>query len=444
MIHIDKNSGYFYNDFMLMKVLRSSYLERMIKMEASFHRENRKNLLEAMPDNSAAVLFSGNAPRQSADAYYPFFCSRNFLYLTGVDFAGFILFLQKTKGTAREVLYILPHDLLKERWTGRRPTAKEASAQSGIEDVRYVESFEEDFRRAATGGAFDSLWLDLFNHTPEEEPGEAHRFAHSAAKRYPGLLIRNLLPQLRSQRTIKRPCEIAAMRQAMTVTRAGILAMMKASRPGMYEYEYKAEFDHALTSRGVLTSAFPSIISAGKNNFCIHYYSYTGQAQDGDMILNDVGAWWDNEVNDVSRGWPCNGRFTKEQAALYQCAYNTSEYMFSIIKPGMPMASVDLTARKYCYEQLKAIGKLNSYEEIGKYMWHGGAHHIGYDVHDEVDMTRAVAPGMVFCVDIGIYDEDSGIGFRLEDNCLVTETGCENLSAAIPRKLEDIEDAMAH
>ncbi|MEE0730991.1 MAG: aminopeptidase P N-terminal domain-containing protein, partial [Oscillospiraceae bacterium] len=146
-------------------------------MEASFHRENRKNLLEAMPDNSAAVLFSGNAPRQSADAYYPFFCSRNFLYLTGVDFAGFILFLQKTKGTAREVLYILPHDLLKERWTGRRPTAEEASAQSGIEDVRYVESFEEDFRRAATGGAFDSLWLDLFNHTPEEEPGEAHRFA---------------------------------------------------------------------------------------------------------------------------------------------------------------------------------------------------------------------------------------------------------------------------
>ena len=162
----------------------------------------------------------------------------------------------------------MPHDLLKERWTGRRPTAEEASAQSGIEDVRYVEASRKISAGRLPAGAFDSLWLDLFNHTPEEEPGEAHRFAHSAAKRYPGLLIRNLLPQLRSQRTIKkRPCEIAAMRQAMTVTRAGILAMMKASRPGMYEYEYKAEFDHALTSRGVLTSAFPSIISAGKNNF---------------------------------------------------------------------------------------------------------------------------------------------------------------------------------
>lgn len=412
-------------------------------MEASFYQANRKALLDFLPDNSAAVLFSGHAPRQSADAYYPFFCSRNFLYLTGVDFEGFVLYLQKTAGVTAERLYILPHDAMKERWTGRRPTAEEAAAQSGITEIRYVENFEEDFRRAAVNGEFDTLWLDLFLHTPEEEPGETHRFAHSMARRYPGLQIRSLLSQLRRQRTFKKPCEIAAMRQAMTVTRAGILAMMKASRPGMYEYEYKAEYDHALTSRGVLVPGFPSIISAGKNNFCIHYYSYTGQAQDGDMVLNDVGACWDHEVNDVSRGWPCNGKFTKEQAALYECAYRTSEYMFSIIKPGMPMASVDQTARKYCFEQLKAIGKLQSYDEIGKYMWHGGAHHVGFDVHDDVDMTHPVAPGMVFCVDIGIYDEDSGIGFRLEDNCLVTENGCENLSASIPRKLEDIEAAMA-
>lgn len=413
-------------------------------MEASFYQENRKALLDFLPDHSAAVLFSGNAPRQSADAYYPFFCSRNFLYLTGVDFAGLVLLLRKNGDSVTESLYILPHDAMKERWTGRRPTAEEARRKSGIEDIRYVESFEEDFRRATVNGEVETLWLDLFLHTPDEVPGETHRFAESAAKRYPGVQVRSLLPQLRRQRTFKKPCEIAAMRQAMTVTKAGILAMMKASRPGMYEYEYKAEFDHALTSRGVLTPGFPSIISAGENNFCIHYYGYTGQAKDGDMVLNDVGACWDNEVNDVSHGWPCNGKYTAEQAALYRCAYNTSQYMFSILKPGLPMASVDQTARRYCYEQLKSIGKLSSYDEIGKYMWHGGAHHVGFDVHDEVDMTHPLAPGMVFCVDIGIYDEDSGIGFRLEDNCLITETGCENLSASIPRKLEDIEDAMAN
>ncbi len=76
-------------------------------------------------------------------------------------------------------------------------------------------------------------------------------------------------------------------------------------------------------------------------------------------------------------------------------------------------------------------------------MWHGGAHHVGWDVHDQVDMTMPVSAGMVFCVDVGIYVEEWGIGFRLEDNCLVTEDGCENLSAAIPRSTEEIEAFMA-
>ena len=218
--------------------------------------------------------------------------------------------------------------------------------------------------------------------------------------------------------------------------------MMKASKPGMYEYQYKAEFDYVLAQHGVLMSGFPSIISAGDNNFCIHYYDYRGQAKDGDMILNDVGARWNHEINDVSRGWPCNGRFNEKQKLLYQCAYNTSEHMFQILKPGIPMQEVDKMIREYCYEQLHAAGVCESYEEIGTYMWHGGAHHIGFDVHDVVSRNIETAPGMVFCVDVGIYHEEWGIGFRLEDNCLITEDGCENLSAAIPRTIEEIETIM--
>ena len=75
-------------------------------------------------------------------------------------------------------------------------------------------------------------------------------------------------------------------------------------------------------------------------------------------------------------------------------------------------------------------------------MWHGGAHHIGFDVHDVVKQPDEVAPGMVFCIDVGIYHEEWGIGFRLADNCLVTEDGCENLSRDIPRTTEDIEAVM--
>ena len=131
-----------------------------------------------------------------------------------------------------------------------------------------------------------------------------------------------------------------------------------------------------------------------------------------------------------------------KQRLLYDCAYRTSEHMFEILKPGIPMKDVDLIARKYNYEQLKDIGLCKSYEDIGTYMWHGGAHHIGFDVHDAVAPDLITAPGMVFCVDIGIYCEEWGIGFRVEDNCLITENGCEDLSYMIPKKAEDIEALM--
>ena len=160
------------------------------------------------------------------------------------------------------------------------------------------------------------------------------------------------------------------------------------------------------------------------------------------MILNDVGAQYDNMITDVSRGWPCNGRFSERQRILYQCVLETSNHMFSIIKPGMAMDDVDATIRRYNAQLLKDAGVLADVGEIGKLMWHGGSHHIGYDVHDVVKRPQIVGPNMVFCVDIGVYHEEWGIGFRLEDNCLITENGCENLSAAIPRTIEDIEAVM--
>ena len=160
------------------------------------------------------------------------------------------------------------------------------------------------------------------------------------------------------------------------------------------------------------------------------------------MVLNDVGAQHDHMITDVSRGWPCNGRFTEKQRLLYECALATSDYLFSIIKPGMRMEDVDATIKRYNFERLKDAGVLHSFDEIGKLMWHGGSHHIGYDVHDLVQRPEILAPNMVFCVDVGIYHEDWGIGFRLEDNCLVTETGCENLSREIPRTVYDLEAVM--
>ena len=411
-------------------------------MEKSFHIGNRKALYHDIREPSLIIMFSGKAPRKTADEYYPFFANRNFVYMTGVESPNFIFMAEVEGNYTHETMFILPKDMLTERWTGKRLSPDEVKDKSGIDDIKYIRDFEKIFSKKISSCKYSTLYLDFDKLTKSEPDSEAYELSAEVKKLYPYIDLKNLQPLLRSLRTIKKPCEIEAMKKAQEITRAGIIAMMKASRPGMYEYQYKAVFDYELTRHGVLAPAFPSIISAGANNFCIHYYSYRGQASDGDMILNDVGACYDNECNDVSRGWPCNGKFSEKQKLLYKCAYNTSEHMFSIIKPGMPMADVDLTARKYNYEQLREIGLCKSYDDIGKYMWHGGAHHVGYDTHDLVDASGLIVPNMVFCVDIGIYCEEWGIGFRVEDNCLVTENGCVNLSAGTPKTIEEIENIM--
>ncbi len=420
-------------------------------MDSRFFRGNRQKLYDGMKPHSLLVIFSGEEVRKTNDEFYPFFADRNFVYLTGIEQKESVLFAMKGDHEVHECLYLLPPDPMKERWTGRRLKAIEAEEISGIADVRVTEHFANDFHAVAAGGHYsivpqnyESVYLDLFRVDLSDRDRPAHRFLRQIQENYPYLVMENATRILRQLRLLKQPCEIEAYRKAEQITKDGILAMLHASHPGMYEYQYKAEFDHALAQYGPEGPGFPSIISAGRNNFCIHYYRYTGKAEDGDIVLNDVGAQWEGHIADVSRGWPCNGRYTQRQKVLFDCMLQTSNHMFQIVKPGMRMNDVDRTIRAYNAELLVDAGVMKDVSEIGTYMWHGGAHHIGYDVHDLVERPEFIAPNMMFCIDIGIYHEEWGIGFRLEDNLLVTEDGCENMSSIIPRTTEEIEDEIPH
>lgn len=412
-------------------------------MEPQFYKGNRDAFMEKLEPGSLALFFSGSPVRKTADEDYGYFANRNFVYLTGMEQKDTVLMMEKDASGYRETLFILPPNLIEERWTGSRMKPEEIEAVSMISSFAYKETFEEELKKVLTSGRIQKVYLDIDRMEGQVVVSAADSMEAFLKQEYPSMPIENSLPIMKMLRLIKKPCEIRAMEKAQEITKAGILAMMTHSKPGMYEYQYKAEYDYALAQHGVLEEGFPSIISAGKNNFCIHYYGYRGQAMDGDIVLNDVGVRWDNELTDVSRGWPCNGKYSSRQKLLFECQYKTSEHMFSTLKPGIPMKEVDAEIRRYCFEQLKEAGVCKSFDDIGTYMWHGGAHHVGFDTHDVVSARDAIIqPGMVFCVDIGIYHEEWGIGFRLEDNCLITEDGCRNLSKDIPRTVEDIEAVM--
>lgn len=412
-------------------------------MEPQFYKGNRDAFMEKLEPGSLALFFSGSPVRKTADEDYGYFANRNFVYLTGMEQKDTVLMMEKDASGYRETLFILPPNLIEERWTGSRMKPEEIEAVSMISSFAYKETFEEELKKVLTSGRIQKVYLDIDRMEGQVVVSAADSMEAFLKQEYPSMPIENSLPIMKMLRLIKKPCEIRAMEKAQEITKAGILAMMTHSKPGMYEYQYKAEYDYALAQHGVLEAGFPSIISAGNNNFCIHYYGYRGQAMDGDIVLNDVGVRWDNELTDVSRGWPCNGKYSSRQKLLFECQYKTSEHMFSMLKPGIPMKEVDAEIRRYCFEQLKEAGVCKSFDDIGTYMWHGGAHHVGFDTHDVVSARDAIIqPGMVFCVDIGIYHEEWGIGFRLEDNCLITEDGCRNLSKDIPRTVEDIEAVM--
>ena len=201
-------------------------------MDKSFYIGNRQRFASSMRPGSVAVLFAGQEVRKTNDEYYPFFAQRNFVYLTGIQQKNTVLVICKdSDASVSHRLYILPNDAMAERWTGRRLTGVEAEDISGVSDIRYQTQFLPDLKALALSGAYENLYLDLFRYSSDDMDTPAHTMAALICKEYPYLTLQNANPILRTLRTMKQPCEIAALRQAEKITEAGILAMMKASNP---------------------------------------------------------------------------------------------------------------------------------------------------------------------------------------------------------------------
>jgi Xaa-Pro aminopeptidase len=202
-------------------------------------------------------------------------------------------------------------------------------------------------------------------------------------------------------------------------------------------------FNKVLADDGVREPAFDNIVSGGRNNFYIHYEDPMGELLDGDLVLTDVGARKNHYVADISRAFPVNGKFTEEQKKVYSIALQVNKELMGILVPGVTsFEEIEAHARRRVREELVAAGYLREDEDVSKYYWHKGTHHIGLDVHDVGPPGAPILPGMVFTIDVGIYLEDRNIGFRVEDNVAITETGYEHLSAEIVREIDDIEALM--
>jgi Xaa-Pro aminopeptidase len=396
-----------------------------------------------MTGNEAMLFFSGESVRKTADEDFPFFANRNFLYLTGIQQEQSALLLQKKGDLIRERLFVSKPDLEREIWTGRRLTDTEINEISGVEAVDDINNLSRALEELFSFLNFTTLWLCFDALAPERAFDIEREFAKRTRRRHPHIVIRNSYPLLAALRKIKAPEEIDAIRKAMQITEAGIRRMMRVAKPGMMEYQLEAEFNSELAAHGQRRTAFPSIIAGGERIFYLHYANPMSALADGELILSDVGAAYDEYGTDISRVFPANGHFNERQAQLYRIAYDANRAVMSQVRPGVAFPLLPRTCREASFEGLKALGLLDDFADIGRYVWHGPTHHIGLNTHDVGGYDEPMMENMVFTVDAGIYVREWGIGLRIEDNVLVTADGCENLSAAIPATIEEIESIMA-
>jgi Xaa-Pro aminopeptidase len=412
-------------------------------MDKSFYVKNRQKIAANMTDGNVMLFFSGEYVRKTADENYPFFTNRNFLYLTGVKQEQSALLLQNNQGAGSESLFVLKPDFTREIRTGRRFTDEELNEISGIERIEDINNLNNTLDALLSSQHVQTLWLCFDALAPERSFDIEREFSNHIRKRHPQIIIKNSYPLVCAMRKIKTQGEFDAIRRGMQITNAGIRRMMRIARPGMMEYDLEAEFNYELAAHGQRHTAFPSIIASGEHIFYLHYSLPMGIVGDGELILTDVGSSYDEYCTDISRVFPANGHFSEQQAQIYQIAYSANRAIMDQVRPGVPFSMTNRICREVSFEGLKAIGLLDDFADINKYVWHNTTHHVGLDTHDVGGYEEPMAENMVFTVDAGIYVREWGIGLRIEDDVLVTADGCENLSASIPATIEEIEKVMA-
>ncbi|MDE7385434.1 MAG: M24 family metallopeptidase, partial [Anaeroplasmataceae bacterium] len=189
---------------------------------------------------------------------------------------------------------------------------------------------------------------------------------------------------------------------------------------------------------GATGYAFPTIAASGKNACCLHYMDNEDIAKQGDLILFDLGCSYHMYCSDISRTFPVSGKFSPRQKQIYNIVLAGQEHVLKHIKPGITTKELNQILIKFYAKELKKIGLIQEDSEVSKYYYHGVSHHIGLDCHDLCEYTPLQA-GSIISNEPGLYIAEEGIGIRIEDDILVTEDGCINLSKDILKTVDEIE-----
>ncbi|MEI7925072.1 MAG: aminopeptidase P N-terminal domain-containing protein [Chloroflexota bacterium] len=422
----------------------------------------RRRLMSQMGRGSAAVFVSAQETTRNGDVDHPFRQDSTFYYLTGFEEPNAVAVLRPGHDEPF-VMFVRPHDPEQAIWVGPRAGVEGARATYGADLAFPIEELDErlgGLLSSATTLYFPFGEVEHSNVEPLISRIVARRRAAAQRGMAPLEAVRDPLPLVDAMRVVKSRAEVAALQAAIDATGAGLLAAMRATRPGMHEYEVQAILEAEYRLAGSPRDGFPTIAAAGEHSCTLHYTANRARIEDGDLLLLDTGAEVDYYGADVTRTFPANGRFTAAQRDVYQIVWEAQAAGIGRVRPGVTFHSVHDAALKVLVQGLIDLrilrGSVQSNIErdaYRPYFMHGTSHWLGLDVHDAGiyranGKSTALVPGMVLTVEPGLYlatdaprvpKRLQGIGVRIEDDVLVTPSGRRNLSGRIPSTVEALE-----
>jgi len=373
----------------------------------------------------------------------------DFMYLTGVQTpAAYLIFVPAgiiPGKSQHETVFIPARDIKHEQWTGVQiGPGPDAERLFGLEEVAASNSFNDRLNQlliqnAADGKPAPKIYT-VIPTGPGSDISRESRFVESLRKNYPKTAIADVSPLIAEMRKIKSPSEIELLQKAVDVSIEGHREIVRAIRPGVYEYEAQAALEVAWTRLGSERPGYPSIVGSGINGTILHYNENRKRIDAGELVVVDAAAEYSYYTADITRTFPASGKFTPRQREVYQLvldAQRAAEKAFVLGKSSL--ADLQRTAREVMKSSPLRDKQGNT---LDKYFIHGLGHWIGMDVHD-VGIYGVLPVGSVFTIEPGIYLPEEGFGVRIEDDYLVTDKGLVKMSAKLPSEPDEIERMMS-
>ncbi len=420
---------------------------------AELFTENRRRLRERLPAGALVILHANDVMPANADGVLGFVQNSDLYYLSGIDQEETILMLfpDAPDPKQRELLFVRETSEHLAIWEGQKLTKEQARARSGIERVLWTSEVEAQFRQLMCQAS--SVYLNGNEHPRASVIVESRelRFARRCRHEYPLHRLERLAPLLYELRAVKSDAELDLLREAVRITRAGFLRVLRFVAPGVHEFEVEAELVHEFIRQRAGGFAYPPIIASGANACVLHYTTNHTECREGDLLLLDVAAKYANYNADLTRTIPVSGRFSDRQRAVYEAVLRVFRACCRMLKPGVILREYQEKVGELMTDELIRLGLLDPKEVAAqdpekplykKYFMHGTSHHLGLDVHDVPPAWEPVRPGMVFTVEPGIYIREEGFGVRLENNLLIGEQDNTDLMADIPIEPDEIEALM--